>query len=883
MGKGSRGKRLLRAGLVVLGVGFVAALGLFAVAWAMTPIPDSTQDGATAQGSVIYYRDGKTVLAKQGVNRRTVSLDKVPESLRNAVIAAENRSFYTDSGVSLKGSARAVWSTVTGQQLQGGSTITQQMVRNYYSGLSQERSAVRKLKEIMISLKVDRSKSKDWVLEQYLNTIYFGRGAHGVQAAADAYFRKDVSKLTVAESAYLASVIQQPTRFAEPQGADLEAVRARWQWVIDGMVQTGALSADEAAGVRFPKLKEAREVFTPKGQEGYMLDQVMTELAQMGYTREVVNQGGLKIVTTFDRKLMAAAEQAVNSVLPEDTPKKVRTGLAAVDPATGEVLAFYGGRSYAANKYDNAFSAKVQAGSTFKAYALAAALEDGRFTLDTRVEGNSPMRVATAPKGIPNSGGVSYGQVNLVKAMRHSVNTAFVDLGQQVGLDKVVKAAEVAGIPAAQLAPHQGAATLPLGVASVSAVQNASGYATFAADGVYRKPHVIRSVRDADGTDKVSVKGVQAFSEQTAADVTYTLTKVVTGGTGTAARLYERPAAARPAPPTSRPPPGSPDTPRSSPSRWTCSATTTSRWWSAGASSTAGSTPPRSGARSWPRRWRASPSSSSPSPRRAATRPLRVRPLPRPGRRVRRRRVHRADSAAGADARPDPGGDGGAAPDVTVVPTPDGPGDGTGDGGGGNGDGTGNGNGGEATAPATATETAETGPAAVATGPATEAAETEATAASPPAAGRARWPSPASPADPELVPGRVRQDRRSSSSRAAGVVTGSLQAKFRQTYAAGEPSTRPRPSSRGTPDEPGSPSATTRPGTADDRAARCSAAVAASSRGPTTATSTGPETAACATASPHPANRACREARTLTVPRAASAASRCRADPVSAA
>ncbi|GIH77269.1 transglycosylase domain-containing protein [Planobispora longispora] len=695
MGKGSRGKRLLRAGLVVLGVGFVAALGLFAVAWAMTPIPDSTQDGATAQGSVIYYRDGKTVLAKQGVNRRTVSLDKVPESLRNAVIAAENRSFYTDSGVSLKGSARAVWSTVTGQQLQGGSTITQQMVRNYYSGLSQERSAVRKLKEIMISLKVDRSKSKDWVLEQYLNTIYFGRGAHGVQAAADAYFRKDVSKLTVAESAYLASVIQQPTRFAEPQGADLEAVRARWQWVIDGMVQTGALSADEAAGVRFPKLKEAREVFTPKGQEGYMLDQVMTELAQMGYTREVVNQGGLKIVTTFDRKLMAAAEQAVNSVLPEDTPKKVRTGLAAVDPATGEVLAFYGGRSYAANKYDNAFSAKVQAGSTFKAYALAAALEDGRFTLDTRVEGNSPMRVATAPKGIPNSGGVSYGQVNLVKAMRHSVNTAFVDLGQQVGLDKVVKAAEVAGIPAAQLAPHQGAATLPLGVASVSAVQNASGYATFAADGVYRKPHVIRSVRDADGTDKVSVKGVQAFSEQTAADVTYTLTKVVTGGTGTAARLYERPAA------------GKTGTTDKSAAAWFAGYTPQlavavdmfrddNKPVVVGGSVQYGGQYP---AQIW-RAFMAEAMEGEP-----------VEQFPEPSTRG-------YSPPYGYDPFPDQDGEYGGdefieptpqpeptpvptpeeteepAPDVTVVPTPDGPGDGTGDGGGGNGDGTGNGNGG---------------------------------------------------------------------------------------------------------------------------------------------------------------------------------------------
>ncbi|GIH99042.1 transglycosylase domain-containing protein [Planobispora takensis] len=545
MRKGSRGRRILRAAIITFGVGFVMMIGLFAVAWAMTPIPDSTQSAATAQGSVIYYRDGKTVLAKQGVNRRNVQLNDVPESLRDAVIAAENRSFYEDSGVSLKGTARAMWSTVTGKQLQGGSTITQQMVRNYYSGLSQERSAVRKLKEIMISLKVDRSESKDWVLEQYLNTIYFGRGANGVQAAADAYFRKDVGKLTVAESAYLAAVIQQPSRFADPKGADLTAAKQRWQWVIDGMVQTGALTPAEAAEAEFPVLKEPKGVFTPEGQEGYMLDQIMAELRKRGYTDEMVNQGGLKIISTFDKKLMETAEQAVTSVLPEGTSPKVRTGLAAVDPATGEVLAFYGGRSYKANKFDNSFSAEVQAGSTFKAYALAAGLEDG-LKLSTRVEGDSPMRVASDPDHpIPNSGGASYGQVNLINAMRHSVNTAFVDIGQRVGLDKVAEAAEAAGIPVDQITPHENAATLPLGVSSVSAVQNASGFATFAANGVHRSPHVIRSIIDGDERIRITDKGRQVFSETTAADVTYTLTQVVTGGTGTAARLYDRPVAGK--------------------------------------------------------------------------------------------------------------------------------------------------------------------------------------------------------------------------------------------------------------------------------------------------------------------------------------------------
>ncbi|MEU4233419.1 transglycosylase domain-containing protein [Nonomuraea sp. NPDC026600] len=537
-------RRILRRLLIVFGAGIVLAIGLFAVAWAMTPIPDSTQKEATAQGSVIYYRDGKTVLAKKGIDRRTVPLAKVPQHVRDAVIAAENRSFYEDGGVSVKGTARAVWSTVSGQQLQGGSTITQQLVRNYYSGLSQERSITRKFKEIMISIKVDQSKSKDWVLEQYLNTIYFGRGANGAQAAAQAYFGKNVDKLSVAEGAYLAAVIQQPSRFADPKGADLDAAKARWQAVIDAMRQTGSLTAEQAAAQTFPALKAPKRPFELKGQAQYMLDQVTAELNRRGYTDEDINGGGLRVVTTFDKKLMQAAESAVKSVLPEATPKKVRTGLAAVDPATGEVVAFYGGRPDR-SEYDNAFSAKVMAGSTFKPYTLAAALNNG-FDLSTRVNGNSPMRVASATKPIPNDSDRSYGEINLISATQNSVNTAFVDLGQKVGLDKVAATAEAAGIPEAQLKQHQSAATFPLGVASVSAVQNASGFSTFANGGVHMEAHVVRSVTAPNSKkDVVDPTSTQVVSEQAAADTTYAMQQVVKYGTGTAARLYDRPVAGK--------------------------------------------------------------------------------------------------------------------------------------------------------------------------------------------------------------------------------------------------------------------------------------------------------------------------------------------------
>ncbi|GAA3577975.1 transglycosylase domain-containing protein [Nonomuraea rosea] len=520
-------------------------VGLFAIAWAMTPIPDTTQKQATAQGSVIYYRDGKTVLARQGIDRKNVELAKVPEHVRAAVIAAENRSFYEDGGVSLKGTARAVWSTLSGQQLQGGSTITQQLVRNYYSGLSQERSITRKFKEILISMKVDQSKSKDWVLEQYLNTIYFGRGANGVQSAARAYFGKDVAELSVAEGAYLAAVIQQPSRFADPKGTDLAAAQVRWRSVIEAMRQTGALTAEQTAAERFPTLKAPKKPFELKGQAQYMLEQVTAELNRRGYTDEDINGGGLRIVTTFDKKLMAAAEQAVNDVLPDATPKKVRTGLAAVDPASGEVIAFYGGRPSQSAYYDSAFSAKVMAGSTFKPYTLAAALNNG-FDLSTRVDGNSPLRVASAAEPIPNDSGRSYGEINLVSATQNSVNTAFVDLGQKVGLDKVAKTAEAAGIPEGQLQQHESAASFPLGVASVSAVQNASGFSTFANKGVHMEAHVVKSVTDGQGK-KAVVKPVatKAISEQAAADTTYAMQQVVKYGTGTAARLYDRPVAGK--------------------------------------------------------------------------------------------------------------------------------------------------------------------------------------------------------------------------------------------------------------------------------------------------------------------------------------------------
>jgi len=522
----------------VLGL-LLLAVTAFTVAYLLTPVP-SPQEDAIAQGPEFYYNDGKTLIAKIGVNRQKVDLEQVPEHVRDAVIAAENRSFYDDPGVSVRGTIRAFWSTVTGEQLQGGSTITQQMVRNYYQGLGQERTISRKFKEIMVALKVDSQRDKDWILEQYLNTIFFGRDAYGIQAAAHAYYNKDVSQLTKAEAAYLAAAIQQPTPFGDPTGENRAMTEGRWRSVVRAMVETGALTPDEAARMQFPMPVKQKVTDVLKGQVGYMVRIAQKELRERrGYTEDEINRSGLKITTTFDKQLMDAAEKAVKANLPKNTGKTTLTGLVSVDPKTGEVVAFYGGRDYLVEQLSTSFGHWAQAGSGFKPIVLAAALDAGK-TLNTTVNGASPQYYNGHP--VRNSGGTSYGYINLVTATQNSVNTAYVNLGQEIGLDKVTDLAVKMGIPKDQLTRNGAnkAPTFPLGVASVRVVQQAGVYATFASEGVFRTPHVIKSVKELDGDEHTyTEKGKRVFSTQVARDATYAMTKVVESGTGTAARLFD--------------------------------------------------------------------------------------------------------------------------------------------------------------------------------------------------------------------------------------------------------------------------------------------------------------------------------------------------------
>jgi membrane peptidoglycan carboxypeptidase len=540
----SRRSRYLRRAILALIVLFALPIISFVIVYLMTPVPSSTQPTAQAEQSVFFYNDGKSIIARTGdFDRRPVPLSNVPQQVRDAVISAENRSFYSDPGVSLRGSGRAVWETLSGGSLQGGSTITQQMVRNYYSGLGQQRTATRKLKEIMIALKVGREKDKDWILEQYLNTIYYGRDAYGVEAAAQAYYTKDVAALTPAEGAYLAAAIQVPTYAGDPVGGARSYMEARWRYVVDGMVRMKTISPQQAATMTFPLPKQQKQKSIFGGNRGYMVHQAKVELRRMGYTDNQINMGGLKVTTTFDKDLMVSAQQAVENNLPPGTPKKVMAGLVSVNPSNGEVNAFYGGHDYIERQFNSAFDAKVQAGSGFKPYVLAAALDDGT-SLTDYFNGRSPQTFAG--KSIHNDRNENFGEVNLITATQESINTAYVNLGKHVGLDKVIKAAEKAGIPAAQLDPHKDAPTLPLGVADVSVVQQAAGYATFASEGMYHAPHVVRSVTDHSGKERViATDGERAFPPAVARDATYAMQKVVDQGTGINAGLPDRNAAGK--------------------------------------------------------------------------------------------------------------------------------------------------------------------------------------------------------------------------------------------------------------------------------------------------------------------------------------------------
>jgi membrane peptidoglycan carboxypeptidase len=526
--------------LSVAVLGFVAVVGTFAVLVARTDVPQPN-DVATAQTTIVYWGDGKHELGRLGdANRVSVPLDQVPLTMQHAVLSAEDREFYDEGGFSPKGIGRAIWNNVSGGSVQGGSTITQQYAKNAF--LTQERTFTRKFQELILAVKLDTSVSKDQILGDYLNTIYFGRGAYGIQTASQQYFGVPVSKLTLGQSAALAAIIRSPGGYSPD--TNLDKLKGRWTYVLDGMVEKGWITQAERSSAVFPKFVAKKPANKFAGTNGYLLDSVRQALLQHGFTDDDINRGGLRVISTFDQQAQASAVAAVQDKGPKTGAQGLRIGLAAVRPGTGEVVAMYGGADFLTNQVNNATQALGQAGSTFKPFTLAAAVEQG-ITLDSIWNGNNG--VVIQGRKVVNYADESLGQITLLTGTEKSVNSVYVAVTDKIGPAKVVDAAVRAGIPDSTPALHPVVLNVTLGVSSPHVIDLAGAYATFADRGQQVSPTVLKEVRGSNGGVllKLDPTPKQAFSSDTADTVNYALRKVVTDGTGFAAMGLGRPAAGK--------------------------------------------------------------------------------------------------------------------------------------------------------------------------------------------------------------------------------------------------------------------------------------------------------------------------------------------------
>lgn len=530
LGTGSRRSRILRGIAAVAVVLAFLGSGVIGYAFQTTKVP-RPEDVKVAQFSTIYYSGGEEMSRVGAENRTIVPLDRVPEHVRNAVLAAENRSFYSDPGFSPAGIARAAWTNLTEGATQGGSTITQQYVKKAY--LTDEKTISRKLKELIIAIKLEKEYSKDEILGFYLNTIYFGRGAYGIEAASEVYFGKPVEQLTPEEGAVLASSIRSPAGY-DPQNHP-QAAQERWNYVLDGMVESGWMDEATRKAAVYPQVLPIgpAALNQANGPEGVIVTRVKEELASLGFDEDRVNSEGLKVTTTIPKNVQEDAVQAVQAQL-EGQPANLIPALVSVDPTTGAIRAYYGNAQ--GTGFDFAGRGYRQPGSSFKTFVLAAALENG-YGVNTVRNGSSPQSFPDRPQPVRNSGGASCGACTIKEAITQSLNTTFYGLSYDMGGDKVAEVAHRAGVgptrldtgtPTLQEENGGVASGIGIGQYEVTVRDMASAFATFAADGVYRAPYMVQKVTDANGDVLYEHKteDKRAFSHEVANDVSYGLSGV---------------------------------------------------------------------------------------------------------------------------------------------------------------------------------------------------------------------------------------------------------------------------------------------------------------------------------------------------------------------
>jgi membrane peptidoglycan carboxypeptidase len=547
---------------VVLGL---LGLGVLVVAYLRIDLPKALPP---VQTSFVYDRNGALLSTFHGtVDRTLIPFGRMPQHLRNAVIAVEDARFYDHRGVDLKGTIRAAWNDLIVQEtVQGGSTITQQLVKRIYTGryvtgengvtdyVIAPRTVKEKVREVLFAMKVERTLPKDRILSKYLNTVYFGHGAYGIEAAARTYFDVQAQDLTLLQSATLAGILTAPESY-DPIDHPFDA-KFRRDFALDRMVRYGYLEADEAERLKgrpccgIPlTLQQGQETrIDAPGDAEYFVQYVQEDLSQR-YGSASVFGGGLGVKTTLDLDLQRAAEGAIESHLP--SPDDPGAALVAIEPGTGHILAMAGGSDFATSQLNLAtFKGGTgrQAGSAFKAFTFAEAMEQG-FDLNSQYYGPNTLTIddpiCDGPEGPwqpenAEGGGSTY---SLLSATAHSVNTVYAQLVVELGPGNVADMAHRLGIRSRL--PE--VCSITLGSVAVNPLEMTNAYATLAARGERHRPNPLLQVRSPGGRidPKLQGDGRQVVDRNVADLVTYALQDVVEFGTGASARLSSWPAAGK--------------------------------------------------------------------------------------------------------------------------------------------------------------------------------------------------------------------------------------------------------------------------------------------------------------------------------------------------
>ncbi len=579
-------------GLLLSIIGGIVVLGAIAVVmvYNQTPVPTEAMAATGFTQSVVYASDGKTLIGRFGTtNRQMLTYNQLQQNqwVVDAVLAAEDRNFFNEGGISPTGIVRAAYQDVRGSNgsLQGGSTITQEFVRNYYSGIGTRQTLSRKIKEIFVAMKVGKDKSKQWILTNYLNTIYLGEGAYGIGAAAQTYYNEPVSKLTAAQAAVIAAIIQQPSTY--PLAQYRPELEARWHYVLDGMVQMGTLTAQQANTTKFPVPGDyipqtvGSDVWDP-----YVLNVVYNELTDVYHlSQSQIDNGGYTIRTSIDDAKIKALYEAVQ----QNEEQMVQGGVALPDyaqvgavlenPADGSIQAMYPGPGYPNSQYVTHLGTKrtmtvnqctllhcevnmavynrEQVGSSFKPYVLSTAVSQGMNVQTSTLNGYDPLWIppaslptsifsSSAPQltggwyKVTNDSGAENGPFTAQVAMAASVNTAYTDLWHHAGAAAVANMAAAFGVNTAAACITANCGTTPamrdeagvaLGQAALTVGEQATMLATIDDGGVYHDAHVVTSITQNNVATPIKITSHLVFNpdpamnEEEASQVQYAMSE----------------------------------------------------------------------------------------------------------------------------------------------------------------------------------------------------------------------------------------------------------------------------------------------------------------------------------------------------------------------